>query len=291
MNNNQLIKSTLTIKLSTQSSAGECLNRDKNYKSSFKYTIPVINFRDESIEYACYSVNHAVIPVSFYNINESNNILNLAIFVNDEQGFFNASYAFEYGNYNASTFMSKFKSVLGTNWNITLDPISNCFTISTSLPPFQVLASSTISSVLGFSETIQSQINPSTISLFTNVVEFPRVCNFLPTPRIHLRCSNLANSLMVNKEANHSDILCSIPNDSKMNGQISFHNYSQSTTLIDTPFLQTFIINITDENGNYINFNGISSYFELSIDIYRNRPNEKPPTFRQLIRQLSQIMD
>ena len=286
MGDNQLIKTTLTIKLSTQSSAGICLNQDKNYKSSFQYTIPVINFRDESIEYARYSVNHAVIPVSFYNINETNNILN--IYSLTDSGYFTASYAFPYGNYNASTFMAKFKSVLGTNWNITLDPITNCFTISCSLfVPFSVLASSTISSVLGFSETIPS----SYISALNNYVDFPRVCNFLPTPRIHLRCMNLANSLLVGNATNHSDVLCSVPNDSKMNGQIVYHNYGQSTTLIETPFLQTFVINITDENGNLMNFNGVSSYFELNIDIYRNRPTERPPTFRQLIRQLSQILD
>lgn len=289
MENSQLIKTSVTIKLSTQSSAGICLNQDKNYKSSFQYTIPVINFRDESIEYARYSVNHAVIPVSFYNINQSNNILNIALM--GDEGIFNASYAFPYGNYNASTFMSKFKSVLGTNWNITLDPITNCFTLSTSLPPFEVLASSTISSVMGFSETISSVIFPSSTTLMTNIVEFPRVCNFLPTPRIHLRCLNLANSLLVGNDSSHSDILVSIPNDSKLNGQIVYHNYGGTTTLIETPFLQTFVINLTDENNSLINFNGISSFFELNIDIYRNKPAERPPTFRQLIRQLSQIMD
>jgi hypothetical protein len=287
MTDSNLIKSTLTIKLSTQSSAGICLNQDKNYKSSFQYTIPVINFRDESIEYARYSVNHAIIPVSFYNINQTNNILDLSIMV-DESGYFTASYAFPYGNYNASTFMSKFKSILGTNWNISLDSITNCFTISTLLPtPFRVLASSTLSSILGFSETISSEYT----TLLDNYITFPRVCNFLPTPRIHLRCINLASSLMIGNTSNHSDILVSVPNDSKMNGQIVYHNYSQATTLIETPFLQTFTINITDENGNLINFNGVSSFFELSIDIYRNRPTERPPTFRQIIKQLSQILD
>ena len=285
MEDTRLIQETKTIKLSTQSSAGICLNQDPNYKSSFQYSIPPINFHEEDVEYARYSVNHAVIPVSFYNINETNNLLDINTFINSV--FFKTTYAFEYGNYNASTFMAKFKSVLGTNWTITLNPNSNCFTISTTLSLFQVLSSSTISSVLGFSETIQSTFTSAT----DNAITFPRVCNFLPLPRIHLRCVNLANSLMVNKTNNHSDILVSVPNDAKNNGVIVYHNYGKHSTLIDVPFLQTFVINITNETGAPINFNGISSYFELSIDIFRKRPIERPPTFRQLIRQLSQILD
>lgn len=286
---NQLIRTSLTIKLSTQSSAGICLNQDPNYKSSFQYSIPAINFHEEDVAYAYYSVNHAVIPVSFYNINYTNNLLSISIL--SDTGFETYTYAFPYGNYNANTFISKFKEVLGTNWTISLDTITNCFTIATSLAQFKVLASSTISSVLGFSETISSQYYASTTTLFNNKITFPRICNFLPLPRIHLRCANLANSLMVGKNNNHTDILVSIPNDSKMNGVITYHNFAKSSTLIDVPFLQTFIINITDENGNLINFNGLSSYFEITIDIYRKRPTERPPTFRQLIRQLSQILD
>ena len=140
--------------------------------------------------------------------------------------------------------------------------------------------------MLGFSSTQNSYT-----TTLGNSLEFPRICNFLPLPRIHLRCSNLANSLMVSNNNSHTDILVSIPNDAKNNGVIVYHNYGKSSTLIDVPFLQTFAISITDENGNLINFNGISSYFELSIDIFRKRPVQRPPTFRQLIRQLSQILD
>ena len=278
-----LIKTTLTLKLSTQGSAGLCLNNNKNYKSSFQYSIPPLNFRDESIEYAYYSVNHAVIPVSFYNMNESNNRLDLTYseIIQGQTGT-SVSYLFVPGNYNATTFKTHFLATLGDNWTISLDSTTNKFTIANSLYSFSVNSTSTISSILGFSDSLSSYT-----TTLGNTIEFPRVCNFLPTPRIHLRCPQFANSLLVNRNTNQTDILVSVPNDSKLNGQIVYHNFSKSQTLIDVPFLQTFQINITDDENNLVNFNGISSYFEISIDFYKRRLTERPPTFQQLIRNFA----
>ena len=288
MEETQLIKTSLTIKLSTQSSAGLCLNANPDFKSSFQYTIPYMNLREHSIEYARYSVNHAIIPNSFYNINESNNRLDITykdIILNEPVGT-NVSYLFEVGNYNAITFKAHFLATLGENWTITLNNINNHFTISNALYSFDVNTSSTISSVMGFSSTLSSYTTP-----LGNSVEMTRVCNFMPTPRIHLRCSNLANSIMVGTKDNHTDILCSIPNDGKLNSSIVYHNYSNSSTLIDATYLHTLIVNITDENGFLLNFNGVASYFELSIDIFRKRLAEKPPTFKELIYHLSRHFD
>ena len=46
--------------------------------------------------------------------------------------------------------------------------------------------------------------------------------------------------------------------------------------------LSRFIISFTDDDGNYINFNGISSFFTLQFDIYR-RWIPKPPRFSNII--------
>jgi hypothetical protein len=74
-----LIKQTKIYKLSTQSSSGLCLNTDTNYKSSFRYTFPVINFREEDIEFIYMSIPYVSLPVSFYNVDYSNNRLDMSI--------------------------------------------------------------------------------------------------------------------------------------------------------------------------------------------------------------------
>jgi len=278
-----LIKQTKVYKFSTQSSSGgTCLNIDPNFKSFFEYQIPVVNLHEEDIEYIYLSVPHCIFPVSFYNIDYQNNQLDVLV------GTIITSYTFVPGNYNAITFQNQFLSLLGTGWSISLDPVSNQFSIINTTTPFSILSSSTISSVLGFSSTLTSSV----IALGNNTVVFPRTCNFLSTPRLHLRCKELCNSstsCIVSKNCN-SDILVSIPNDSAVNGRIVYRNSSYMQSLLDIPFIQKLTFRITDENDNLINFNGISSYFELQLDIYRKKI-QKRLTFRQVVRELSQILE
>jgi len=279
-----LLKQTKIFKLSTQSSSGVCLNTDVNFKSSFQYHFPVIYFQEEDIEYVYLSVPYVSLPTSFYNIDYTNNRLD--VIINEVS----TSYIFKPGNYNSTTFMYQFKILLGSEWDITLDKITNCFTVINSvnaLVTFSFLSSSTISSVMGFSSTINSE---STLGGNSAYITLPRTCNFLSIPRIHLRCKELAStSCLVSKNCD-SDILVSIPNDSTQNSKIVYKNFMDSSTHLDIPFLQSLTINFTDEQNNLINFNGISSYFEIQLDIYRKR-GEKKPTFRNLIRQLSQILE
>ena len=277
-----LIKETKIYKLSTQSSSGICLNDDTNYKSSFQYQFPIMNLKEEDIELTCISIPYVSIPVSFYNIDYHNNRLDILMKGVDTTSS-NFSFYFKSGNYNTNTFMTEFKNNLFSNWFIKFDNITNCFTIwttNTSIASFDLLSTSTINSMIGFSSTISST---------TNQIVLPRSCNFLHTPRIHLRCGELANGYLLGKNT-ESDILLSIPNDSTANGKIVYRNFMNTSSHLDLPFIQTLTFNFTDENGVLINFNGISSYFEIQLEIYRKRP-EKPPTFRNLVKELSKILE
>lgn len=108
-----------------------------------------------------------------------------------------------------------------------------------------------------------------------------------------MRCYEIASSHLVGVSGNNceSDILISIPNNSGANGHIVYTNTFNMSTLLDLPFLNHLTINFTDENGNLINFNGLSSYFEVEISIYRRKSIERKPTFRRLIQQLSTILE
>ena len=73
-----LILDTKKYNLSTRGSGGNILNEERDYKFSIEYNIPDMIVRDESIEYIQFSIPYAVIPVSFYVINENNCVLNYA---------------------------------------------------------------------------------------------------------------------------------------------------------------------------------------------------------------------
>jgi len=261
----ELIVDTKQFHLSTTSSSGEVLNGDA--KSYIRYNIPDGLVKDDSIVYIHFSIPYAVIPNSNYIINSTNNTL--VIFINSTT----TTYTFPEGNYNANLFINRFNTIVPNTFTLTLDQTNNVFSLSHATTNFSVLGTSTIDYILGFSGTINSaSLN----------ITFPRSCNFLPLPRINIRCSKLANSIMTNSSSTGtSDIILSVPNNAKLNGQIIYNNTSNMKTLFKLDNLNTFEVRLTDDLDNLIDFNGLSSFFVFQFDIYR-RSYEKPLRFQNL---------
>ena len=259
-----LVQDTKAFHLSTRGSAGVVLNG--NAKSQVLLNIPDAIVIDDSIEYIKFSIPYAVVPNSCYVINQTNNTLQVL------QSSITSTYVFPYGNYTASTFITQFKQLLPNSFNITLGQNNNQFTITHTTTNFTVLGTSTIDSIMGFSG---NQVSTS-LSL-----TMPRVCNFLPLPRICFRCGKLANSFTTSS-IDSGDVILSIPNTAKLNGQIIYTNNSNSKTLFKLDSLRDFIVAITDDDGNLIDFNGISSFFVFRFDIFR-KSIEKPMSFRNII--------
>lgn len=405
-----LICETKLYNLSTRQTGCVCLNGD--FKSRCMFTINNMIDRDELIEYIQFSVPNAVIPVSFYTINENNNLLVLYDLISNTT----ANITFPYGNYTANTFIAAFNvnPLITGEYFLQLNPVTSKLALISSNTCWTLKGSSTISSIMGFANDLVSDIyysllvidstnnticitfnaSPSPIvrtftvpagtydmqgtdlltslnnmfaytipspynlyaafnydsnrlnprlvlssgysfhqtpvanALFadrafrnsgdvsstqdaayctaqgltgTNYVlnmyhavlyqqlEFPRTVNFLPLPRILLRCSEMANTSMVGSKA-ANDIVLTIPNNAKPNGQIYFQNTSQSKLLFRRYDLQQFIMLLTDDDGNCINFNGISSFYTLQFDIFR-RWIQRPPRFASIIDHVNSELD
>ena len=52
--------------------------------------------------------------------------------------------------------------------------------------------------------------------------------------------------------------------------------------------MDRFIVSITNDDGDLLNFNGISSFFVFQFDIYR-KLSLKPPMFREITNYMSSI--
>ena len=250
--------------LSTRGDAGNVINGD--YKSQIVFSLPDAIVVDDSIDYIYFSVPYVVIPNSFYIINYTNNKLYVL------QSAVTSLYEFPVGNYTSQTFITVFKSLLGANFNITLGINSNVFTITHTTTTFSFTSDSTIDAVMGFSGTTPATGLSLTLS---------RVCNFLPLPRINLRCPDLAHSF-ISASIDGSDVILSVPNNAKLNGQIVYNNSSNMKTLFKLTNLNSFQVSLTDDDGNPINFNGISSFFTFQFEIHR-RTLAKPLPFNKLV--------
>jgi len=267
--NISLILDSRTYHLSSRSSAGKILNSDPNFKSIVQFDIPDLLNQDDSIAYVEFSIPYVVIPVSFYQVNETNNMLEVI-----ENGV-TTKYYFPLGNYNAEYFMQQFRKVLPARFSISLDLVSSTFTVVNTTYNFSFTVMSTIDYVLGFNQTIASVNKSLTMS---------RCCNFLPIPRICIRCKEIGTGTQVQDLASN-DIIISIPNNAKSNGQIVYQN-SQQRILLDQDTLNRLTLMITDDDSNPINFNGLSCFFVLQFDIYR-KYLEKPESFSNIVKNVN----
>lgn len=250
--------------LSTRGDAGTVLNGD--FKSQIVFSIPDAIVMDDSIDYIYFSIPYVVIPNSFYIINYTNNELYVT------QSSVTTVYTFPVGNYTSQSFMTVFKSLLPVAFVIALGQNSNIFTITHTTTTFSFDDASTIDAVMGFSGTTAA------VGL---ALTCPRVCNFLPLPRICIRSPDLAHSF-ISATTDGNDVVLSVPNNARLNGQIVYNNTSNMKTLFKLTNLNSFYVSLTDDDGNPINFNGISSFFTFQFDIHR-RSLAKPLPFNKLV--------
>ena len=137
-----------------------------------------------------------------------------------------------------------------------------------------VVSNQTSNNVYTLSTPIYS--NPITNGSFysgTNYgITMPRLCNFLPNPlfRICIENNSIYNGQVLGSAGNpaFSNVLASIPNTTKQNTQIVYQNFADEFA-IQLSGQTTLTLAILDDNNNFIDFNGISSYFQLRIRIYR----------------------
>jgi len=273
MSGENLIVESLIYNLSTRSSSCNILNDDKNFKSLCEFNIPNLIPRDELIEYVHFSIPDCVIPVSFYGINDYNNQLDILI-----NGVVR-SFKFPFGNYNANLLIAEFLLLTsGLYFNMTLNLFNSVFTITNSSTSFSILGSSSIDYILGFNGDAPSS------SSYPYSVTAPRPCNFLPLPRVCLRCAEIAHNTVVGVESK-TNIIMAIPNNARPNSQIYFVNSSRAKIIFKNYELTRFVLEITDDDGQLINFNGISSFFTFQFDIHR-RYIPKPPSFRAILKHV-----
>ena len=255
------IVETKVLYLSTKSTSGTLLNGDM--KSHIVYDLcSYLNYdSDNTVKKITVSLPYALLVNSNYIINQNNNVLYI-----QTAGPTITTYTFTPGNYTASTFINAFTQLV-TGYSISISPVTNKFSISNSSSPFTILGTSTIDYIMGFSDNVASSVVGA-----NNVATMPRVCNFLPNASFQI-CSiggMLYNGIVIDKNGSgFGNVLCSVPNVSTNNTQLVYNGTPEEFQLqgLGQSKLELAIL---DNNGDYVDFNGISSFFSLKIKVYRN---------------------
>lgn len=270
---------TKMLYLSTKSS--QCIPLNGNLKSRVMFDLKgFLDFEnDDSVQAATLSMPYAILCNSNYQLNYTNNQLDFT------HGATTASVSFPYGNYAVDTFMQKFLELMPSGFGITFNSTTGCFSITNSAEPFSLLSTSTIDYVMGFHEEIAGEVSGTGYA-----ATMPRVANFLPTPlfRVCVESNSIYNGQVLGRDGSpaYSNVLASIPNVSKQNSSVVYQNLSDEFAL--QPVGQTqLILSILDDNGNFIDFNGVSSYFQLRVRLYKKIQKTRK-TFSDLLNTAAQ---
>ena len=223
--------------------------------------------KDEpDILYRQISINNAQIPVSFYVINEYNNTLPYSIADGPIE-----TLTFPLGNYNATTFITTFKSMM-IGWNITINKITGLLTFTYSSD--FTLYDSPLYRLLGFTDALSS-------STF-NILTAPHLCDFSGIRRLSIRSSILRCLNRDSSTGNYTNDIQVIPINMPAYGIIKFENISGFKNIIQNRALDQLDISIYDDENNLVDFNGCHWNITLQLDIIRKISDDSNSSFSQL---------
>ena len=210
------------------------------------------------------SVQHAMIPYSFYNINSTNNKLTIQEIVVNGSGAqidtINNTLYISVGNYNAYSLASYLGTLfVGGRMTVTYNVITNKFTFTNSTYNFKFIsASTTCQELLGLSTN--DLYNTSALFYYTS----KNLINLAPTKCICI-ATNLLTGCINNNLQNEQNILCSIPIEGQPYSLITYKNTSNFKVNLFTTTLNDLQIKLVDDSGAIVNLNG--QYFSLTLQL------------------------
>lgn len=228
-------------------SSNSATYKNNSYNSVMIFNNLLVTKKEQNVLYNQVSVIHCQIPISYYLINETNNLFILS----------SASYTLTNGNYNATSFKTMLLNLLGSTFSMSIDANTGKYTLSCT-SSFTILGTTTCYYILGLAKGINYTVSSS--------LTFPYPCCFLGINRIKIKSSVFKTNNLDSNSKGHSDLLCSIPVNDASFGMITYNNYSNFKNIIANEDITFIDITLTDESDNIINFNGIDIHITLQID-------------------------
>jgi hypothetical protein len=237
--------------LSSDGDQAEKLNGDMN--SYIRYSLPRLVESKPGALYSSIRLNHAEIPYSFFLVNQYNNTL---AFRSGNSAY---SRTIEQGNYDSDTLTAALHAAfLPAQISISIDQLNGKLTF-TSDSPFTILGESTLGGILGFEAADYVGIFDGT----SYAIQPPYSLNLLGVRNILVK----TNLIMDNFTSRSSDksILKSIPVNVPPFGLISFSDSTQSETLIKNKQVDSLEIQLVDDSGFLLDFQGQSWSIAMEV--------------------------
>jgi hypothetical protein len=254
-NNSCLIKEQFLLVLDSRN-ASYYKNGSYNSNLSFYFEDPITKPKN-SIVMTC-SVVSFICPVSFYQINYTNN--KLTISANST----NYNIVVPYGNYTTSSFIAALTPLLPSGFSITVSSLTNRFTLKYSADFSIIVATSTIYAVMGFSKAINLTSSLSTLVL-------PYCCNFSGINSLNIFLTNLNTKNIDSFNKSNSSIITSIPVNSPPSGVLIYEKKFDFEFCINQNIIDHIDIELLDDLENSIDLNNQHFNLTLQFTILREK--------------------
>jgi len=253
------IKEKILINLNSE----DAIKNNGSFLSDVLFNFPLVLDQQKDILFVEGGVYNCSIPVSFYNINYSVNVL----YYTYNSIVYNI--VCPVGNYNFTSFASALTSQFLANGHIvaiTINKITGIITFTFTggtLDNF-IESGSSMWSVLGFS-TGSGNISPSP----ANTITPPYLLNLLGIKKIKIYSENFGIKSLDSKGLATENIIDSISVFEPAYNLLTHQNSDGTYSKINKRTINQIDIKIKDENSNYINFNNVNWTITLCLIIYR----------------------
>ena len=214
---------------------------------------------DPNLIRAYVTVLNAQIPVSFYIIDETDNILDYT------ENSVSKSITIPIGNYNGNQMVTALNLGFtnnGSNVTATLNSQTGMLKfLITGGASFTFLSTSTIKKILGFDEDITS----------TTLITMPYQLNLLGKKKLFINSNHLRNNAFSSKSFSCVQTIATIPVDQPPYNMISFVSVSDlEKNILFNKSIDTIDIQIVDEENKYIDFRNIDWSVTICLSIEKN---------------------
>jgi hypothetical protein len=268
MNSNDYIQEDIRIINLYSQSATTYLNG--TLKSSVTFNFKNILRDEPDIIYSTIGISSAQIPVSYYTINEYNNVLVTSL----------GTVYITAGNYSASTLRTElynkmFPMGFGSGLLVTISPTTGRLRfedgVSFRFWREYLGVTSTAYDILGFDTNVPYYDSSIPFGGTLQRITAPYLLNLLGIQQLRISSSALACNNSTSTQMGESNLIGVVQSTAPPYGMILYANQT-SYSVLRAKNISLIDIQILDEDSNFVDFNNIDWTISLQLTIFRKIP-------------------
>ena len=277
------VEDTRYININSQHGVSRPASADylQSYQSDMTFSFRGLVKEEPDVLFTHIDIANAQIPVSFYNVNYTCNILKYSI-----AGGAIQTLTADKGNYSTTTLIVELSAkflAAGYTFGITFSRPTGKLTFTSTQAFAFYFSGSTMFDALGFGATTDYASSGLTLA-----AAFP--VSLLGIKKLQFTSNALLTNSLGSYQSSATSLFGTVPVNAPANGLILYNNAAGRKSLLRNKFVDDIDIQILDENNRYINFNNAEWSITLAITSTRKFKDPDARAFSDLVRPIMQLV-